>query len=375
MKVFFVPLVVLSMALALPVGAAQTPAAPKQASAVSAFSPANSAALLPSAFAGWQLSAPEKVSTRASDADAAYAALLNEYGFESFYQATYEKPDRTLKIKAIRFKDASGAYGAFTFYKPPEMLTESIGDQAASANTRVLFYRGNVLIDATLDRVTATSAGELRELAADLPLPASPDRHPPVLPAYLPRKDYIPNTAKYVVGPVGLAAIGSPVGVDLVQFSSGAEVAAGQYRSDWGTATLTLISYPTPQIAVERLKAIESAMPVPPESRSPRTRVASKRSGPLVAVVTGNASSGAAKSLLGLVNYDADVTWNERVPTAKDNPGNLVVAMVVLTAVILGAAIVAGIAFGGFRILIKRLFPDRVFDRPEDVEIIRLNLR
>jgi hypothetical protein len=49
--------------------------------------------------------------------------------------------------------------------------------------------------------------------------------------------------------------------------------------------------------------------------------------------------------------------------------------MVVLTAVILGAAIVAGIAFGGFRILIKRLFPDRVFDRPEDVEIIRLNLR
>jgi hypothetical protein len=358
MKFFLASLFALFLAVALP-------AAPAD----------NAQAVLPAAFAGWQRSGPAQVTTRPADADPIYAALLKEYGFESFSKATYEKPDRKLEIKAIRFQDASGAYGAFTFYKPPEMQTESIGDQGSSANTRVLFYRGNVLIDATLDRVTATSAGELRELASDLPVPPGPERHPPILPAYLPKQYYITNTAKYVTGPAGLAAIGAPIPEDLVQFPLGAEIAMGQYHADWGIATLTLISYPTPQIAGDRLKAIDSAMPVQETNRSPRARVASKRSGPLVAVVTGDASPEDAKSLLAMVNFDADVTWNERVPTAKDNAGNLVLSVLVLTGIILSLALVAGVAFGGFRILIKKLYPNRVFDRPEDIEIIQLNLR
>jgi hypothetical protein len=39
-----------------------------------------------------------------------------------------------------------------------------------------------------------------------------------------------------------------------------------------------------------------------------------------------------------------------------------------------GISIVAGIAFGGFRLAIKRLLPGKVFDRPEDVEFISLHL-
>jgi hypothetical protein len=45
-----------------------------------------------------------------------------------------------------------------------------------------------------------------------------------------------------------------------------------------------------------------------------------------------------------------------------------------LAGIICGIAVVAGIAFGGFRILMKRLFPDKVFDRPEQMEIIALHL-
>jgi hypothetical protein len=36
--------------------------------------------------------------------------------------------------------------------------------------------------------------------------------------------------------------------------------------------------------------------------------------------------------------------------------------------------LVAGVAFGGLRVLVKRLFPDSVFDRPEAVEFISLHL-
>jgi hypothetical protein len=41
---------------------------------------------------------------------------------------------------------------------------------------------------------------------------------------------------------------------------------------------------------------------------------------------------------------------------------------------VVGLALVAGIAFGGLRVLVKRFFPDSVFDRREAMEIISLHL-
>ena len=69
-----------------------------------------------------------------SVADSANAALLKEYGFTDFESGTYTRDDgRKLDLKAIRFADASGAYGAFTYYKMPQMLKESIPDQGCVA--------------------------------------------------------------------------------------------------------------------------------------------------------------------------------------------------------------------------------------------------
>jgi hypothetical protein len=356
-----VPLLILLLAALLPALAANPKSRPDS--------------LLPESFAGWQKNAPARTSTHPADADKVNPDLLQEYGFADFEDATYRKDDRKIEVKAIRFADASGAYGAFTFYKAPEMQTEKIGDQAASANERVLFYRGNVVIQAVLDRVTPMSAAELRELAADIPLPIGSARNLPTLPLYLPRQGYVPNTAKYVAGPLGLASISAPVPANLVGFERGAEVAQGQYNSGQGAAMLTLISYPTPQIAGERLRAMDSAHPQSQDgSTSPL--FLTKRSGPLVAIVTGAISMREAKSLLASVNYDAEVTWNQRTGLSpRDNVGTLLVGVILLTGIILGLALVAGIAFGGIRIVAKRLFPDTIFDRSRDVEIIELNLR
>jgi hypothetical protein len=326
-------------------------------------------AILPQSFAGWVETAPAQISSNPGDADKVYSDLLREYGFQDLEPATYARDDRKISVKAMRFRDASGAYGAFTFYKTPEMQTETIGDQGASANERVLFYRGNVLVRAVLDRVTAMSAAELRELADDIALPAGSARNLPSLPLYLPKPGYVANSAKYAEGPLGLERMAAPVPAEVVDFPRGAEVAQGQYSTGNGIATLTLISYPTPQIAAERLRAIEAARPAAAAVFLP------KRSGPLVAIVTGTVSASEAKSLLASVNYDAAVTWNQNTFLGKrDNVGTLLVGVVALTGIILGLAVVAGIAFGGIRILAKRFFPDRIFDRSQDVEIISLKL-
>src|SRR5215467_6056034 len=111
------------------------------------------ASMLPKQFDGWQLSGQVRTSQDPATADPASPGVLKEYGFTDFESGAYVTGDgRKLSVKAARFQDASGAYGAFTFYKTPQMQIEKIGDSGASLNERVLFYRGNILVDAVFSR-------------------------------------------------------------------------------------------------------------------------------------------------------------------------------------------------------------------------------
>lgn len=338
----------------------------------SASKPASPAELLPAAFGGWHMAKPVQ-SNNAAAADPTNANVLKEYGFTDFEVAAYTRDDgRKLTVKAARFADASGAYGAFSFYKTPEMLNEKIGDQGYSLNERILFYRGNILVDAVFQQLSAMSAAELRELADALPRPAGSSGNLPGLPAYLPKESYRQNTSRYVVGPAALEKLGAPLSPQYVDFSKGAEVVLGDYNVSGSVATMMLISYPTPQIAASQLKQIESAQQAHQLGES---QIVSRRTGPILVLVSGPVSAGDAKSLLALVNYDADVTWNQNTYfTRRDNVANLIVGVIILAGIIGGMSIVAGLAFGGFRVAMKRVFPNRVFDRPDQMEIIALHL-
>lgn len=328
--------------------------------------------VMPKVFAGWEFQKAD-TGTDAAKADPVYADLLKEYGFVDVAFAQYTKPGREMTIKIARFDDASGAYGAYLFYRAPEMAPVQIGDAAASNNERVLFFKGNLLVDVKLDKVTPMSAGELRELADDLPKPSGNTANLPTVMNYLPKQGLVENSTKYVVGPVGLAKIGSLLTPGVVDFSTGAEIASAQYKTGEGEATLQLISYPTPAVAGAKLRAIEGFHPTAVNGLE--AKLYAKRTGPLVAVVTGDVSGSEAKTLLASVNYDADITWNQNTFfDKKNNLGYLLVNIVMLIGIILGLMIVAGVVFFGFRVTMKKYFPDRFFDKPEDVEIIRLNL-
>jgi len=357
-------------------GAGESPATTQTTQKIQATAP-----ILPQQFAGWQISGSTQKSPDPAVADSVNAALLKEYGFTDFESGTYVRDDgRKLTIKAARFADASGAYGAFTYYKMPQMLKETIETQGASLNERVLFYRGSVLVDATFEKLSAMSTAELRELSDALPLPPGNARNLPVLPQYLPKLGYVKNTAKYVLGPIGLEKITSPLSSQLVDFSVGAEVALGTYQTSDGAATLMLISYPTPQIAAEHLRKIDAArQPDAPQQGSPALlnsdAIFDKRTGPMVVLVAGTISQAEARSLLGAVNYEADVTWNENTYTGrKNNLGNLLLNVFLLCAILIAFSAVAGLAFGGIRVLFTRILPERVLHREQELEFISLNL-
>jgi hypothetical protein len=109
---------------------------------------------------------------------------------------------------------------------------------------------------------------------------------------------------------------------------------------------LAIFSYPTPQIARERLvdfQRISGAM--------------AKRAGPLVAVVLSPANPDDAERLLAQVRYEPNITWSERVPTRRDNIGNLIINAFELIGILLAFCVVAGISYGGVRSLLRRTGP------------------
>ncbi len=339
--------------------------------AVTTFAQQPPQPLLPKEFSGWTQDAASKKGEDPSAIDPANSQILKEYGFTDFETATYSRPDRKVTVKAARFQDATGAYGAFTFWRMPQMLNEKVGTMAASANERILFFHDNIVVEALFDRVTAMSAAELRELAASLPQAKGTAANLPTLPSYFPRDQVDPNSAKYVFGPVALTAIGSPVNAALVDFNFKPEVIVGKRTSGGSTADVMLIAYPTPQIAGERLKAIQAAN----ANIGTQTFVA-KRTGPIVALVKGQISESDAKSILSGVSYEAEVTWNENTGLSKrDNIGNIVVAACILAGLIFLASVGTGAVFGFGRIILTRLFPKRYKDRTVEPDFISLDLK
>jgi len=349
--------------------------------------PAVTPVLLPESFAGWQLASRAPAIFDAASADRAEAPLLQEFGFVRLESAAYEQNGRQLKVKALGFHDATGALGAFLYYRQPQMVDESIGDLSSSLNEHVLFYRGNIVIDAVFDKLTVMSASQLRELAASLPLVSGGDRNPPNLPNYLPQRlahaQVIPNSIRYAEGPVGLQRIGAPVSAELVDFAAGAEVVLSKYRADPEEATLTLIEYPTPQLAILHQQRIDAAHHTANAQQNPEgpalvnlEQIYTRRTGPIVIVVSGLVTPNAARSLLGSVSYEPEVTWNERwkVFDKRDNLGYLLITIAELSAVLAVLALVLGIGFGFARVYLSRLFPRHIQTYAQANEFISLHL-
>lgn len=347
--------------------------------------------LLPTIFAGWQLTGTPQNSTDPQAADKSTADALKEFGFSRYEAATYARGDDSLAVKAVQFQDATGAYGAFTFYRHPAMAQEQIGQGAAFNGNKVLFWNGTIFVEATFSRVTATSAGELRDLSTLLPKPQGNQGTIPTLPDYLPREHLKPETVVYTIGPDAYASSGGVLPESLVGFDMSAEAVMAQYDSLNGTGTLTIINYPTPEIAVNQQRVITEYLKTRGAQTSTKETapawtaalansypeaLQTRRSGPLVAVTSGEFTAGTAQQMLQRVSYEATLTvgTGHYVPDTT-RLARLILNVAYLVGIFALIAIVAAISLGGGKIWWRRM--RRKSGKPEDesAEFIRLNLK
>jgi len=336
--------------------------------------------VLPAHFGKW--TASNTVQSPAIPANA--KDILTESGLESAETRAYSNGNAAITVTTYRLHDSSGAYEAYTFFQASKgscgmqfehvLMTCMMPADDPSEKRRVALV-GNIVI--IIDNADSLSPTDLDTLSKQINAKADKTPPPPI-PTYLPTRDRIPGTERYALGPAAfrdaLSTLYHPdirALSDAVGFSSGAEAMFARYDNGRDRSVVLLIDYPTPQLAGLHWKHLEQAFP--PSANSDRTSI--ERKGTLLAIVLAPSSRGYAARIRDAVNYETQVTWNEPTHTITDPPITTVLAKIIIaTGVFMLVAIVFGVAFGGVRVLMKSLFPGKVFDRPEQMDVLQLGL-
>jgi hypothetical protein len=323
--------------------------------------------VLPDVFGAWRIGScvdlPE------------HPELSQEAGMRELRACEFSSGKQKAGIWAGRYRDPSSAYEVYTSLLRPTMQPSIVGRFTAVDDKGLLILVGNVAVEVIQPRLVSTK--DLQELTSILAAQSDKTPLPPIR-EYLPKEDLVNATQRYALGPEALRAAAESVGkpeiaalASSVGFAQGAEAMLAQYRHGRDSGVLLLIDYPTPQLAELHSRHLEDTL----AEAAKDAGIKIERRGSLLSMVIAPSSPAYAESLRGAVNYQTQVTWNEPGATATDPPWAVVLYRIFVgTGVFMIMAVAFGVAFGGFRIFIKRMLPGKVFDRPEQMEVLQLGL-
>jgi hypothetical protein len=288
------------------------------------------------------------------------APTLKRYGLKGVTVQTYGSPRGRARITLFEMLDAGAAYGFFSIRRGTEKTVTSpisIGAESFQSGNRLYFWQSNYVV--RIDGASETAQKIAGVLSENI---LGRSRKPPVS-NHLPPRNLLPGSDKYVLNAENIDRA-FDLNPAVLGFEDDVEIATASYRVDGSVARLMLLLYPTQQIA----KKYSDQM----DSTKPGLAAFSKRVGPLVAIVSGTSDAATARSILNDVYYETKVTWSQPRP----NLGIAEIILTVFTFIGIGLlfTVIAGIGFGGVRIFVKSRYPNRFFDRPEEMEIIQLKL-
>jgi uncharacterized protein DUF6599 len=331
--------------------------------------PASAQGLLPNSFAGWTADSPAET----VPSPAVSQPILAEYGWVSRESRSFSRGPDKLDVTVFTLKDPSGAYGLYSFLRTPDMPKAELSEHSSTSHEHALALVGNLVVDVRGKDLPKSDAGLKALIAA-----VSPRAESGLLPTlwqHIPTKGIVERTDKYVLGPETLNQVFPVSSDDWLGFSQGAEAETAKYRVNGRELNLLLADFPTPQTAAKKLAELQKQFNVNGSNGGTNpTPLFAKRSLTLVAIVSDASSQKEADTLLGLVQSGTEITWNEPTFEFKEPAiGTMIVGAIMGTGVICMFAIIAGLAFGGVRLVVKRA-TNKVFDRPDQVQVLQLGL-
>jgi hypothetical protein len=264
--------------------------------------------------------------------------LWEEYGLKDSEIASYDNGAGKFTATVYRLQDTTAALAAFDWQRPVKSAPSKAANLAAETSDSLLLVHGNYLLSFAGYKPGSVELDAVTQALRNVDTTALPG-----LPGYLPSRDLVPNSERYIIGPAGLQKFTTGIPPSVAAFHFGAEAQLGVFHSPKGDMTLAIFNYPTPQIAMQQVAEFEKL-----------PGAVAKRSGPLVALVLAPTDADFAERLLAGVRYQAQVTRDEYVPTRRDNIGSLLLNAFILIGILLAFSLASGLALGGFRAFMRR---------------------
>jgi uncharacterized protein DUF6599 len=332
--------------------------------------PAFAQGILPTSISGW----PSRGSTaNPGPMDNAQSSAFREYGYVSGEAQSYVHANDRIEVALYKFKDPSGAYGAYSFLRQPDMAKADLTEHSSISSERALALVGNLVLDVH-GALVAKNEPQLKSLIAAVARHTQ-DGLLPSLWEHLPQDNIVPRSDRYVLGPQTLNQLFPGNLGDSLGFQNGAEAEVAHYHLNGQDAELLIADFPTPQLAQEQLASLQKKFNVNGSNPGAGSPLYAKRTITLLAIVAGAPGQADAGNLLSAVHSGTELTWNE--PTFEFKEPRIevmIVGSIIGSGVICLFAVIAGISFGGLRLIVKRVMPGKVFDRSEYVQILQLGL-
>lgn len=307
--------------------------------------------LLPQSFGGWQQggnSEPGTISLTTVN-----KAALQECGPLRSQVNTYARNGKTMRVEAVEFGDRTGAYSAFTLAVRPEMkVGKNVGSWDAVGDDAVMFTTGDTLVLASPASVADLPA--LKELAKVLPKVTGSRGVAPLLPSFVPDEHLVASGMRYALGPESYAAEGGVLPASSLGWDRSAEAVTANYDLKHGRETITLLIYPTPQIAQAFEKRLSQGVTgLGPSFANARVR----RDQELVMLASGALPGNEAQKLLENVHMKQEVAIDHNMAPVfhaeVQKTFSLLSNIAILSGVLMGAAVLLGLFLGGGRALIR----------------------
>ncbi|WP_353073236.1 DUF6599 family protein [Tunturiibacter gelidoferens] len=278
--------------------------------------------------------------------------VLVEDGIRRYERGGPQSPGANGTVTVYQFEDATGAAAAYDYlHKSAPYVVRS----------------GVSVVVANLKGSPASAEALLRTVEVGLPKVGGPKGMSPLLPTYLPAKGLDKGSERYAVGPVGYKAMGGALPPEIIGFDKAAEVVTAKYE---GKGTLTMLLYPTPQIAGDHGRQIEAEMN---QEGSAAGTVKLRREGPLVLMTTGAWNAAEAQRLVEGIHLRSEVTWNKAMPPEFHAEIRKTVSLLTSILVFCGlgalAAVILALFLGGGRAAIRVLQGKPAATEPEFLRI------
>jgi hypothetical protein len=300
--------------------------------------------------------------------------LISDVGFQKYEMRTYSLGGSIeLAIKIITLLDMQAAYSLLTLLRDSSSLQSGPpGDEYVTYANGIRFFQDNKLVE-------IKSHGSSEEFLKSVALSISNRigqcrKKRPALISHLPKPGYNASSLNYFPGFKSFETYTHKLPAWIGSCGQDMEIAQAKYSMGNETGRLSLMSFPTREIAEECYSKLVTA-----ESSKNISGIRVKAAGPIVGILEGPFDPGAAGKILDSIQYSYKVSWiyEKKAKSSTGGSGNTItilgtVVKSILFAILLSIfSIGAGFVFAVFRYRSRSRMSKNVLDN----EITHLRMR